>query len=206
MDRSAAYSILTKYIRNKNLLKHSLAAEAAMKGIYKFLYAEKSSYASTDAKALADKEAREDKWGITGLLHDVDYEIAQETNQLNLHGLLIFSDDREPNSIPEDISHAIKSHNYEDTKIQPLSDMDWAIVCADQLTGLIVAGALVHPEKKLAPLTSEYVLKRFGEKSFARGAKRESIQLCEEKLGIPLKEFINIVLSAMQGIHNVLGL
>jgi predicted hydrolase (HD superfamily) len=196
MDRSAAYSILTKYIHNKNLLKHSLAAEAAMKGIYKFLYAEKSSYA----------KATEDTWGITGLLHDVDYEIAQETNQLNMHGLLIFSDDREPNSIPEDISHAIKSHNYEDTKIQPKSDMDWAIVCADQLTGLIVAGALVHPEKKLAPLTSDYVLKRFGEKSFARGAKREPIQLCEEKLGIPLKEFINIVLFAMQGIHNELGL
>ena len=137
MDRSAAYSILTKYIHNKNLLKHSLAAEAAMKGIYKFLYAEKSSYA----------KATEDTWGITGLLHDVDYEIAQETNQLNMHGLLIFSDDREPNSIPEDISHAIKSHNYEDTKIQPKSDMDWAIVCADQLTGLIVAGALVHPAR-----------------------------------------------------------
>jgi len=196
MTRTEAFTILTKYLKNKNLIKHSLAAEAAMKGIYRFLYNDKPTFA----------EATADKWGITGLLHDVDYEIAQETNQLNLHGLLIFSDDREPNSIPEDISHAIKSHNYENTKIAPGNDMDWAIVCADQLTGLIVAGALVHPEKKLAPLTSEYVLKRFGEKSFARGAKRESIQLCEEKLGIPLKEFINIVLSAMQGIHNVLGL
>jgi len=196
MTRTEAFAILTKYLKNKNLIKHSLAAEAAMKGIYCYLYGDKSFYA----------KATEDKWGISGLLHDVDYEIAQETNQLNMHGLLIFSDDREPNSIPEDISHAIKSHNYEDTKIQPKNDMDWAIICADQLTGLIVAGALVHPEKKLAPLTSDYVLKRFGEKSFARGAKREPIQLCEEKLGIPLKEFINIVLSAMQRIHNELGL
>lgn len=148
----------------------------------------------------------EDTWGIVGLLHDIDYEIAMNTNQLDKHGLLIFGKDKEPNTIPEGIAHAIKAHNYENTAVLPENTMDWAIFCADQLTGLIVAGALVHPDKLLAPLTAEYILNRFKEKSFARGAKRESILLCEEKLGIPLKEFVSIVLTAMHEIHEELGL
>ena len=84
--------------------------------------------------------------------------------------------------------------------------MDWAIRCADQLTGLIVAAALVHPDKKLAPLTPEFILKRMNEKSFAKGADREPIKQCEEKLGIPLTQFIEIVLKSMQGISTDLGL
>src|SRR3989344_865613 len=105
-----------------------------------------------------------------------------DSNRLDKHGLLIFEADKEPDTIPGQISHAIKAHNYENTKIIPASKMDWAIVCADQLTGLVVAGALVHPEKKLAPLTPDYILKTFKEKSFTRRARRESILLCEEKL------------------------
>lgn len=190
MTRAGAFTILTKYLHNKNLLKHSLAAEAGMKGIYRYI---------TPQQEQSSKD--EEAWGIAGLLHDVDYEIAQETSQLDKHGLLIFEDGREPNSIPKNIAHAIKSHNFEDTKVMPENMMDWAIYCVDQLTGLIVAGALVHPDKKLSSLTTDYIFKRFGEKSFARGAKRESIQQCEEKLGIQLKEFISIVLKSMQEIH-----
>ncbi len=192
MTREEAFQLLTKYLSNKNLIKHSLAAEAAMKAIYKRL--NKNSY---DA-------AMEEVWGVTGLLHDVDYEIAQSENKLNQHGLLIF--DREPDVIPENIARAIKAHNYENTKVMPESPMDWGITCADQLTGLIVAAALVHPEKKLAPLTPEFILKRMKEKSFARGAIREYILLCDEKLGIPLPQFIALVLSAMQQIAPQLGL
>ena len=195
MDRNQAYNLLTKYLQNKNLIKHSLAAEAAMKGIYKYLTPN-------------DKQKENDEiiWGITGLLHDIDYEVAQNTNSLDMHGKLIFEKEYEPYAIPEPIAHAIKSHNFEMTGVMPNSTLDWAIFCADQLTGLIVAGALVHPDKKLESLTPEYILKRFGEKAFAKGAKRESILLCEDKLKIPLKEFISIVLKAMQGIHKELGL
>ena len=195
MDRNQGYKLLTKYLQNKNLIKHSLAAEAAMKGIYKYLTPN-------------DKQKENDEiiWGITGLLHDIDYEVAQNTNRLDMHGKLIFEKEYEPDAIPEPIAHAIKSHNFEMTGVMPNSTLDWAIFCADQLTGLIVAGALVHPDKKLESLTPEYILKRFGEKAFAKGAKRESILLCEDKLKIPLKEFISIVLKAMQGIHKELGL
>ncbi len=186
MTRDGAYQLLTKYLQNKNLLKHSLACEAGM-------------------KALADKlKFDEEEWGITGLLHDIDYEIAQKENKLDKHGLLIF--DKEPDAIPEIIAHAIKAHNYKNTKVLPESKMDWAIVCCDQLTGLIVACALIHPSRKLASIDADFVLKRMKEKSFAKGANRQPILLCEEKLGIPLPEFVSIVLSSMQKIHNDLGL
>lgn len=146
----------------------------------------------------------EKQWGIAGLLHDIDYQIAQETNQLHKHGLLIF--EKEPNTIPPAIAHAIKAHNWENTGEDPQTPMAWAIACADQLTGLIVAAALVHPDRKLASLTPEFVLNRMKEKSFARGAKREPILLCKEKLSIPLPQFISLTLTAMQGIAKELGL
>jgi predicted hydrolase (HD superfamily) len=193
MTRSEAYTILTKYLHNKNLLKHCLAAEATMKALYKRLTPE-GEQNSVD----------EEKWGIVGLMHDADYELAQQTNQLEKHGLLLF--EKEQGTIPDDIAHAIKSHNYLNTKIMPENNMDWAIETCDQLTGLIVAAALIHPDKKLSAISPEFVLKRFGEKSFAKGASREAITLCEEKLHIPLEEFVTITLKAMQEISDELGL
>lgn len=193
MNRNEAYTLLTKYLKNKNLLKHSFAAEVSMKALYKRLTPVKEQ-----------TEEGEEKWGITGLLHDADYEIAQETNQLGKHGLLLFV--KEPNPVPEAIAHAIKSHNYQNTKVMPESLMDWSITACDQLTGLIVAAALVLPDKKLSSLTPESVLKRMKSPSFAKGADRESIKLCESKLNIPLPEFVDITLSAMQSISTELGL
>ncbi len=186
MTRDEAYIILTKYLTNKNLIKHCLACEATM-------------------KALAPRfDGNTEEWGITGLLHDIDYEVAQKENLLHKHGILLF--ERNELTLPEKISYAIKAHNFHDTKVLPQSHMDWAIVTVDRLTGLIVAAALVLPDKKIASLTTESVLKRFKEKSFAKGANRESILLCEEKLGIPLKEFVEITLKAMQSISDTLGL
>lgn len=188
MTRNQAETILDKYLTNKNLLNHSLATEVAMRSIYKYLY--KNDYNSQ----------AEEIWGITGLLHDADYELSKETP--NQHGLLLFEKEHD---IPEDISYAIKGHNPL-TKVEPKTDMDWAIRAADQLTGLIVASALIHPEKKLEPLTTEFVMNRFHKKDFARGADRTSIKLCEEKLNIPLPEFISIVLEGMKSIHQEIGL
>jgi predicted hydrolase (HD superfamily) len=83
--------------------------------------------------------------------------------------------------------------------------MDWSIYCCDELTGLIIAAALVHPDKKLASIDMVFIMNRFNEKSFAKGANRDQIKHCEEKLGIPLSEFIEIVLSSMQEISSELG-
>lgn len=192
MTRQEAYTLLTTYLQNKNLIKHCLAAEAAMKGIYKHLHS--SDY----------NEQTEEIWGITGLLHDVDYEVAQKENKLDKHGILLFEEN--PNIIPEPMAHAIKAHNYTMTHVQPESDLDWAITCVDQLTGLVVSSTLVHPDKKLASMTPEFILKKFNTSGFSKGVDRGNIKLCESKLGIPLEKFIAITLSAMQSIASELGL
>ncbi len=188
MSRTEAYLILTKYLKNPNLLKHSLACEAAMKMIYKKI-----------TQPPYDPDV-EQMWGITGLLHDADYEMT--AGKPEIHGIYLFQ--KEP-MIPKDIEYAIKAHNPR-TSITPKSQMDWAIRTVDQLTGLIVAATLVHPDKKLASITPEFVLNRLHEKTFAKGADRTQMKLCEEKLGIPLNEFVAITLLAMQGISNDLHL
>jgi len=193
MSRNEAYKLLTKYLKNKNLIKHSLAAEASMRALYRHLIPKKEQ-----------KPDEEEKWGITGLLHDIDYEVAQETNQLNKHGMLLF--EKPEVLLPEDIEHAIRAHNHTMTGTTPESQMDWSITACDQLTGLITACALVRPDKKLASVTTESVQKKFGQKAFAAGADRNAILFCESKLDIPLNEFIEITLKAMQSISEDLGL
>ncbi|SRR5260221_1665686 len=184
MTRQTAYQILTKHLTNPNLIKHSLAAEATMRAL---------------ALRLGGGV---EEWGITGLLHDADYD--KSKGHPEKHGMLLFK--LEPNSIPTNIEHAIQAHNYEFTNVIPKNTLDWAITCCDQLTGLIVAAALIHPDKKLASLTTEFVLNRMKQKDFAKGAKRDPIYLCTEKLKIPLEEFVTITLKAMQDIHEELGL
>jgi uncharacterized protein len=208
LTRDSAYELVTKYLTNKNLLKHSLAAEAAMKAIYRKLYPMTQTVLALDGKTqipdpIAEHKAKseEEKWGIVGLLHDADYEMAK--GKPEEHGLLLFTKET---WIPTDIAHAIKSHNYQYTKVMPETKMDWAITCCDQLTGLIVACALVHPEKKLEPLTVDFITKRFRESSFAKGADRSTIELCHEKLGIPLPDFIEVTLSGMKTISAELEL
>ncbi len=193
MNRDDAYELLMQYMKNKNLIKHSLAAEVTMRALYRHLTIEEMQNPET-----------EEKWGITGLLHDIDYERAQATNQLDKHGILLFANNEV--ELPDEIAYAIMAHNYQATKVLPHKPMDWAITTCDQLTGLITACALVRPDKKLASVTEEAVMKKFGQKAFAAGADREVIKLCEEKLDIPLDEFITIALKAMQGIHKDLGL
>jgi predicted hydrolase (HD superfamily) len=193
MSRDEAYKLLTKYLKNKNLLKHSLAAEVTMRALYRRLTPKDDQIPKT-----------EETWGIAGLLHDIDYQIAQEQNKLDRHGILLFETGEV--HLPDDIEHAIKSHNYKATKVDPESPMDWSITACDQLTGLVTACALVRPDKKLASVTTESVMKKFGQKAFAAGADRNAILFCESKLNIPLQEFIEITLTAMQGISNDLGL
>jgi len=188
MTREQANQILNKYLTNPNLIKHCLAAEVAMRALY---------------KRLNDPfdPSEEEKWGITGLLHDADYEMAKGIPEK--HGLLLFEKEQ---AIPTEIAYAIKSHNYQYTQILPVKKMDWAITCVDQLTGLIVAAALIHKDKKLASIDTDFVIKRMNQSGFAKGADRKQILLCQEKLGIPLNEFVEITLKAMQSISTQLGL
>ena len=183
MERSEALAILQKYVTNKILLKHSLATEATMQAL--------ASYFGED----------EELWGVVGLLHDADYELAK--GHPEKHGLLLFKKEK---NIPENIAHAIKAHNYKHTQIFPENRMDWAITCCDELTALIVAATLLTPSKKINDVTVEYVLRQLREKKFARGADKSQIYLCQQKLGIPFIEFVTTTLHAMQKIGNELEL
>ncbi|MCL5432523.1 MAG: phosphohydrolase [Patescibacteria group bacterium] len=184
MNREEAYKILTELVKNPGLIKHHLACEVVM-------------------RAFAQRFNQDiEKWGLVGLLHDADYELSRDHPEK--HSLIL--EEKYGSVIPPDIMYAIKCHNFENTKVEPKSLMDWSIYCSDELTGIIIAGTLVSPERKLTNITPDFVLNRFNEKSFARSANRESVKRCEDKLGIPLLEFITISLNAMKTISNELGL
>ncbi len=183
MTREEALNLLKKYVKNNNLIKHMLATEAIMKAL---------------ARRLNEDE---ELWGLTGLLHDVDYELTEKEPEK--HSLLS-EEILKPYNLPLEMIEAIKAHN-EIHGFSRNSLLAKALYAIDPLTGLIVASALVHPERKLDPLDTEFILKKFKEKSFARGANREQIKSCEE-LGLNLDEFISIGLSAMKSISRELEL
>ena len=186
INREESLNFLNQQIENKNIIKHMLATEAMMKEL---------------AKKLGGNE---EEWAIAGLLHDGDYndKVPEEKQGLEVTKIL-----RERGfEIPENVAQAMAAHNWHNTGVEPKTLMDWSLFCGDSLTGLIVACALVRPDKKLPSLNLESVLKKFKDKSFAGGTRREDIALCEEKLGIPLPDFIEIVLKSMQNISSDLGL
>lgn len=156
-------------------------------------------------RALAKKfDGKEDVWGIVGLLHDGDYEQTKE--DMASHSVLMAKWVEDLGETDQELLNAIKSHGASHRGEEPENTMQWALFCCDELTGLIVATALVQPDKKLSGVTVESVLKKFKVKTFAAGAKREDIQMCETKLNIPLPEFVGIALKAMQMIAPELGL
>jgi uncharacterized protein len=190
MDREQALKLVKEKIKNKNLVNHCLAVEAIMRGLAKELN-------NRDSNGGLD----EDKWAMTGLVHDIDYdETAREPDKHSLIGAEILKD----LGFDDDIVYAVKVHN----RVHGLpfkNNLDKALYAADPISGLIVAAALIRPEKKLNAVNADSVLKRFGEKAFARGADREQIMACEE-LGIILEDFIKIALKSMQEIDKELGL
>jgi predicted hydrolase (HD superfamily) len=194
ISREEALNFLNEKIENKNIIKHMLATEALMGGVYEAL----------KAKGETDLGGTKNEWMIAGLLHDGDYVegISEEKQGVQITEWL-----REKGyDIPENVAQTMAAHNWPATGVEPKTKMDWAIFCGDSLTGLIVACALVRPDKKLASVTVESVMKKFKDKGFAGGTRREDIAKCEEKLGIPLEEFVKISLEAMQAIAGDLGL
>lgn len=189
ISRFDALDFLNERIENKNIIKHMLACEALMGGVFDYLH----------KGDIGTKE----EWMMAGLLHDGDYV---EGVPENTQGVQITTWLREQGyEIPNNVAHAMAAHNHA-TGVAAESMMDWAIFCGDSLTGLITAACLVIPSKKLSDLTVESVLKRFKEPKFAARTRREDIAKCEEKLGIPLDKFVEIGLTSMQKISIDLGL
>jgi len=207
ITKEQALALINEHVTNKNIVKHMLALEALMGGIYDEL----KKRGHTDQEMGGSKE----EWMMAGLLHDGDY---CEQVPMEKQGVQITEWARLPSPaaqaaggqakerLPENVAHAMAAHNWHNTKTEPKTLMDWTIFMGDSLTGLIVAATLVLPSRKLSDVTPETVLRRFKEPKFAAGTRREDIQMCQEKIGLGLEEFVEISLGAMQKISNELGL
>jgi len=183
MNRDRALSLIREKVKNENLIKHMLATEAIMRTL--------AGHFGEDA----------DLWGLAGLVHDLDYD--QTIKNPKQHGrigaLMLEGAGYDPLIVQAVLAH---SPHYDQPRT---SRLDRSLFAADPLTGLIVAAALIHPQKKLAALDTPFILKRFQEKWFAKGASREHIRTCEE-VSLSLEEFIDLGLKAMQEIAPELGL
>lgn len=182
MKRNKALEILIKLSNSPNMVKHAVATEAVMRTLARRFEPEK-----------------EEEYALCGLLHDADYEETEKS--LAKHTDLVT--EKINGKVPQEIIDAIRGHC---DKIPRTSQMAKALYAADELTGLIVACALVQPDKRLKSVSVESVLKKFKDKSFAKGARRDQIKTCEDELGISLDEFVGITLSSMQAISGDLGL
>ncbi len=183
MNRAEAYTIVTEYVKNPNLIKHMLAVEAAMR-----FYARKFG-------------EDEEKWAVTGLLHDFDWEIHPTMEEHPLAGEPILRE----KGVPDDIIHAVLSH-ADHTGIPRETLMEKTLFACDELTGLITAVALVRPSKALYDLKPKSVKNKWKDRSFAAGANREEMVQGAEELGIELWEHVANVIEAMNAIADDLEL
>ncbi|MEA1962169.1 MAG: HDIG domain-containing protein [Bacillota bacterium] len=183
MQRVEALTLLNQHLTNENLVHHSLAVEAIMRG-------------------LAERLGKDvEKYGLAGLLHDIDYdEIGDDLAEHSLVGAQILED----NGVEADIVYAVKVHNGAHG-LPRESMLDKVLYAADPISGFITAAAMVRPDKSLEGVQLKSLKKKFKEKSFARGANREQMQTCTE-LGLELEEFMTISLESMKKIAPTLGL
>ena len=182
---------------DKYTLPHSLELEVCMGGIYDYLQAQ--------GLLGSDEPLRED-WVLAGLIHDIDYcEGYKETHPNKTREVLAKYD----LEITDAVDAIIKAHAPERTGIKPQNKAQWALFCADSLTGLINCVALIMPSKKMADVKLSSVIKRFlKEPKFAAGTRRDEVAQCAnpEGLNIPLEKFIEICLVSMQKIAPEIGL
>ena len=181
--RDAAWILLCEYTQSESLRKHMLAVEACMRS-YARKFGEDENY-----------------WGITGLLHDFDYERYPTPQEHPFVGNKIL----EEQGYPEEMRRAILSHaDYSGVKRE--SKMEKTLFACDELAGFITASALVKPNKSLAEVEAKSVRKKMKDKAFARSVSRDDIINGAADLGIDLEEHIAFCIEAMKAIAAELGL
>ena len=183
MNREEALAIVRGYVKNESLVRHMLAVEAAMR-----FYAGKL-------------ERDVEMWGITGLLHDFDWEIHPTLEEHPLAGEPILRQ----HGVPEEIIRAVMSH-ADHTGVPRETLMEKALYACDEITGLITAVALVRPSRALYDLEPSSVKKKWKDRAFAAGANREEIAKAAEEFNVELWEHTGNVIQAMRGIAEELGL
>lgn len=187
ITKQQALDLLHEHTKNQNLRRHMYAVGFAM-------------------RALAEKLGGDpDTWEVLGLLHDADWEETKDTPDLHTKNTLVWLESLGETDGP--IVHAMMSHNRKHTNLAEIDGtMEWALETVDELTGFIVAVALMRPDKKLESVEISSVMKKWKNKAFAAAVDRDQIAQCETKLGIPLADFIALTLSAMQTHHDELGM
>ena len=181
--RNEAFELVKQYIKTDSLVKHALAVEAVMRYY---------------AKAHGEDE---EKWGVIGLVHDMDWEVAPDRHTIKTREIL------EAANWPEDYIRAVESHAFGScNEVEPISLLEKTLYTVDELTGLITATALVRPSKSIHDVKVKSVKRTWKTKNFAAGCHRETIAKGAEMLGLERGELIEGVLTAMQGIADDLGL
>ncbi len=183
MNRTEALAIVNEYVKNQGLVNHMLCVEAAMR-----FYAEKMNQDI-------------DTWGITGLLHDFDWEIHPTLEEHPTAGAPILRE----RGVPEEIVIAILSHGVE-TGVPRQTTMEKALYACDEITGLITAVALVRPSRSLYDLEASSVKKKWKDRAFAAGTNREEMAEAAAEFGVDLWEHTQNVIMAMRRIAPELGL
>jgi len=183
MTRAAAWELLTKYTKSESLLRHALAVEAAMRAY---------------ARRFGEDE---EKWGITGLLHDFDYERWPNPPDHPLRGAAILTE----LGYPEDVIYAIKSHaDY--LNLERKDKMSQALYAVDEMCGFVMAVALVRPNKSIHEVKVKSVKKKMKDKAFAKGVHREQLVESAAALGVDLDDHIQTVIDALRSVAPALGL
>ena len=189
-----AQELLFKKMQNQNLRRHCLGVGKTLAEFWDF-YKNEGRNLGTLTK---------EDWEIVGMLHDSDYEITKDDFSKHVTTLLKWLEEYE---VKSELLDALKTHNNKITGLrEPQTVLEWTLECCDELTGFIVAVALILPSKKLADVTVESVIKKFAQPAFARAVDRSQITQCEEKCHVPVEIFVRTTLTAMQKNSDILGL
>jgi predicted hydrolase (HD superfamily) len=183
LTRETAIDLLHQYVKNDKMIYHSLASEAVMRAL---------------AIRLGEDE---DKWGLAGLLHDLDVETTNADPLVHGTQTEVLLKDYDVNA---DILDAIRMHNEVSAGKERTTKFQHALAAGETITGLIFATTYVYPDRKLTSVKSKSVVKRMKEKMFAASVKRENILECE-KIGIPIEEFASLSIQALVPIAESIG-
>ncbi|KXG78405.1 hypothetical protein AN618_04720 [Fervidicola ferrireducens] len=181
--REEAFELLKRYTKSENLIKHALAVESVMRHF---------------ARLFGEDE---EKWGIVGLVHDLDYEMYPEQHCKKVREIL------EQEGWPEDYIKAVQSHGWKlCSDVEPTERMEKVLYAVDELTGLVTATALMRPDKSIMSTTLQSVKKKWKQKSFAAGVNREVIEEGAKMLGMDLDRVIEETIKGMQKVAGEIGL
>jgi putative nucleotidyltransferase with HDIG domain len=181
--REEAFSLLKEYIKNEGLIKHALAVEAVM------------------CYCARKRGEDEEKWGVIGLIHDLDYEQFPQQHCQKTEEIL------RSHNWPAEYIRAVLSHGWGmRTDVKPESDLEKVLYAIDELTGLVAATALVRPSKSVMDVEPKSVKKKWKEKSFAAGVSREVIEKGASMLGVELSSLIEDVIMGMREVADEIGL